>query len=87
MSNQLSPEEKANNIFIKFLGCQPVKTQGTTTVRLLPPDKELAKRCALIAVEEIMDAIRVFHNGAEWQLHETMGWQYWTLVKTKIELL
>ena len=46
-----------------------------------------AKESALICADEIMDAIKVFHNGADWQLYDTMGWQYWTKVKEEITKL
>jgi len=50
----LTAKEKAEELVIKFSGCQPVKTQGTSTIMLLPPDRVLAKQCALICVEEMI---------------------------------
>jgi len=77
----MTPEEKAESIFTHY--CDALNHAEFPSIKVV----RTAKRCALIAVEEIMSAIKVFHNGADWQLYETMGWQYWTLVKKQIELL
>ncbi len=64
-----------NNTFTNFTDA---KEKNTKTFKM-------AVRSAGIEVDGIISAIEQFFNGPEWQLHETMGWQYWQEVKKRIE--
>lgn len=44
-----------------------------------------APQCALVAVEEILDALGIFSNGPGWELGDTIDWQFWQAVKNEIE--
>lgn len=71
-----TPKEKANDLVVKF-------------IQFVPADETFeflyAKKCALIAVDEILNSIksaqfRVWH-------HEEMTSEFWNEVKTEIEKL
>ncbi len=83
----MSPEEKAYDILVKFIGCQPVKTIGTTTVRLVPPDKELAKRSAIICVEKILNVFDTMPLQDATRYYRKSESEYWNqvldILKTK----
>lgn len=68
----MKPKEKAEELIFKFKNSQD--SDGYNDVR----DIEAAKRCALIAVDEIMDALE--KNGS-W------NYDYWKQVKQEIEKL
>lgn len=66
----MTPKEKAFELIIKF----EIKPNGIT--------KELAKRSALIAVDELI-AEHMFDDS----LHAARRYMYWNQVKQEIELL
>ena len=71
----MKPEEKANNLCMRFL------IQTTTDIPY-GINKTIAKECALIAVDEILNAI-------DWHKFETPNneIEYWEEVKQEIEKL
>jgi hypothetical protein len=69
----MTPKEKADKLCIDFL----IKP-NTTDIRF-GMDKELAKQCALIAVDELIKVSTFFKLGEELL--------YWNIVKTEIEKL
>jgi hypothetical protein len=69
----MTPKEKANNLCMRFL------IQTTTDIPY-GINKTIAKECALIAVDEIIDW------SSQWSgLHNEIS--YWQEVKKEIELL
>lgn len=46
-----------------------------------------SKACALISVDEIIEALRVFYTGPDWGFKDTMGFQFWQKVKEHINTL
>jgi hypothetical protein len=69
----MKPEEKANNLCMRFL------IQTTTDIPY-GINKTIAKECALIAVDEIMNVII---GSYDYELEKI----YWQEVKKEIELL
>jgi hypothetical protein len=65
----MTPEEKANNLCMKFL-------IQTTTIIPYGINKTIAKECALIAVDEILDTIK-------WCIGDSQV-EYWQDVKKEI---
>ena len=70
----MTPKEKADKLCIDFL-----MKPNTTDIRF-GMDKQLAKQCALIAVDEIMNVII---GSYDYELEKI----YWQDVKNEIELL
>ena len=67
----MTPKEKAKELVNKYWG------KGITN------DKEIAKQCALIAVDEILN----WHLEFLFISNESVGHQYWLDVKQEIEKL
>lgn len=44
-----------------------------------------ATECAIVCVEEIIKAITLFHNGADWQLKQTTTWEFWNAVLDELK--
>ena len=74
----MTPKEKADKLCIDFL----IKP-NTRDIRF-GMDKQLAKQCALIAVEEILSDYKnyLMHENTEYK-----GLMYWQEVKKEIEKL
>jgi hypothetical protein len=73
----MTPNEKANELVEKFYMPLPLKIEVITKVKRIPfeyNDWEVAKQCALIAVDEILEVI-----------HTNMEDKYWQEVKQEIE--
>ena len=72
----MTPKQKADKLCIDFL-----MKPNTTDIRFYM-DKQLAKQCALIAVDEILEAI-------DWHAYEAPNKEifFWEQVKTEIEKL
>ena len=73
----MTPQEKSEDLFILYLnkGMNQIKPVINRVIR-----KEMAKQCALIAVDEIIDV-------AYWEYMESMGEKeekYWKQVKQEI---
>jgi hypothetical protein len=69
----MDPEKKARELVDKFWGLNPIYEVGTGN-----PDYEMAKRSALVTVDEIISACE--YNNVE-------GWNtdWWNKVKLEIE--
>lgn len=80
----MTPEDKAKELWAKFYN-EPNNIQGEDISRWAVTSIQTAKSCALIAVDEILDAIKEFWNGPDWGLADTMGWQYWNKVKKELQ--
>jgi hypothetical protein len=74
----MTPKEKADKLCIDFL-----MKPNTADIRF-GMDKQLAKQCALIAVEEILSDYKnyLMHENTEYK-----GLKYWQEVKKEIENL
>jgi len=73
----MKPKEKAEDLFMMYVnkGMSQIKPVINRVIR-----KEMAKQCALIAVDEIIDV-------AYWEYMESMGEKeekYWEEVKQEI---
>jgi hypothetical protein len=73
----MKPKEKAEDLFMMYVnkGMSQIKPVINRVIR-----KEMAKQCALIAVDEIIDV-------AYWEYMESMGEKeekYWQEVKQEI---
>ena len=78
--NRMKPKEKAEDLFMMYVnkGMSQIKPVINRVIR-----KEMAKQCALIAVDEIIDV-------AYWEYMESMGEKekdYWEQVKQEINNL
>ena len=73
----MTPKEKADKLCIDFL----IKP-NTTDIRF-GMDKQLAKQCALIAVDEIIEANPIAFDEDD----NCIAKQWWQEVKIEIELL
>jgi hypothetical protein len=76
----MKPKEKAEDLFMMYVnkGMSQIKPVINRVIR-----KEMAKQCALIAVDEIIDV-------AYWEYMESMGEKekdYWEQVKQEINNL
>jgi hypothetical protein len=69
----MNPKEKAEHLVIKYLRIKDVWIKG------LWFNKELAKECALIAAEEIIELLLLSLN--------TLDYNYWLEVKKEIKEL
>jgi hypothetical protein len=72
----MTPEQKANNLCMKFL------IQTTTDIPY-GINKTIAKECALIAVDEIIEANPIAFDEDD----NCIAKQWWQEVKTEIEKL
>jgi hypothetical protein len=72
----MTPKEKANNLCMRFL------IQTTTDIPY-GLNKAIAKECALIAVDEIIDS----NPNLKWFAKLDDSIKYWKEVKQEIELL
>jgi hypothetical protein len=72
----MTPEQKANNLCMKFL------IQTTTDIPY-GINKAIAKECALIAVDEIIEANPIAFDEDD----NCIAKQWWQEVKTEIEKL
>ena len=72
----MTPKQKADKLCIDFL-----MKPNTTDIRFYM-DKQLAKQCALIAVDEILEAI-------DWHAYEAPNKEicFWEQLKTETEKL
>ena len=75
--NRMKPKEKAEDLFMMYVnkGMSQIKPVINRVIR-----KEMAKQCALIAVDEIIEL-------AYWEYMESMGEKeekYWQEVKQEI---
>ena len=87
MTNSITPEEKAVRLLDYFMDLH--EEQEYNTPRYMP--KEMAKQCALIAVDEILDTIRI-HLMEDPSTEEVVKFVetriiYWEEVKQEIEKL
>jgi hypothetical protein len=71
----MTPKQKANSLCMKYL------IQTTTDIPY-GINKTIAKECALIAVDEILDVLNQIH----WVI-VSKDFKYWSEVKKEIELL
>ena len=71
--SEMTPKDKANELVDKFFNI-------TATMFLADCGRKKAKECAMIAVEEIIDALVGCHTAEEWG-------NYWNEVKSEIEKL
>lgn len=70
----MTPQEKAEKLLDNFIWC------ATTPEQTAPLAKEVAKQCAIICVEEILD------NGGDDRLYlGSNDREYWNEVLTEIE--
>lgn len=74
----MTPKEKAFELIDKYSLLVPIEFGGM--------DKNLAKQCALIAVDEMFEEISKWAGG-EFQQWEKQRWKYLLEVKQEIELL
>jgi len=61
----MTPKENAKELVDKFYIPLPLKREVITKVKKIPfeyDDWEVAKQCALIAVDEIIEAIKIADN-------------------------
>lgn len=72
----MTPKEKAQEMYNQFLDAMPHPETTNAAVN------SIAKKCALIAVDEIM---KIGWNLPHYDNQE--GYNYWYLVKTEIEKL
>ena len=73
----MTPKEKAKYLVQKYL-CKIIEFAYAETHY-----KELAKQCALIAVNEILDSCPMYYTGFEYE----SNLEYWQKVKTEIKKL
>lgn len=75
----MTPKEKAEELVLKYLRLQEKNSYNWF-------DRKLAKECALIAVDEMVEEISKWAGGnfIEW---EKERWKYWHEVKQEIEKL
>jgi hypothetical protein len=79
------PQEKAKELVDTFYQLFPLNKDVNTTdgeLHLEYNDWEQAKQCALIAVDEVLNALA----NTDTKVFE-FGWHYWKEVKQQIELL
>ncbi len=76
----MTPKEKAEDLFIIYVnnGMSQIKPVINRVIR-----KEMAKQCALIAVDEILDSCPMYYTGFEYE----SNLEYWQEVKTEIKKL
>ena len=74
----MTPKEKAKELINKYSLLVPIEFGGM--------DEELAKKCSLIAVDEIVEECGNWTGGTNdgW---DTKRFDYWQEVKQEIELL
>ena len=85
----MTPKEKAEELIFKFKNSQ--NSDGYNDVR----DIEAAKRCALIAVDEIISSREddsafndtMSYNGSDYYTPHPMYLTYWKQVKQEIDVL
>jgi ferritin-like protein len=75
----MTPKEKAEDLFSKFIDEIP-PNQEKDINKFMEVDREAAKQCALIAVDEIMNVII---GSYDYELEKI----YWQEVKKEIEAL
>jgi hypothetical protein len=73
-------KEKAEELFMIYVnkGMSQIKPVINRVIR-----KEMAKQCALIAVDEIIDSSPMYYTGFEYE----SNLEYWQEVKTEIKKL
>jgi hypothetical protein len=76
----MTPQEKAEELYFKYSmkGLEEIKSILNRVVR-----KNIAKQCALIAVNEIIDSSPMYYTGFEFE----SNLEYWQQVKTEIKKL
>ena len=74
----MTPKEKAKEMVNKMHGVTPPRD----ILELLYSDKEIAKQCALIAVDEMIEQQQIQAENMIWSCVE-----YWQEVKQEIEAL
>jgi hypothetical protein len=74
----MTPKEKAEDLFMIFVnnGMSQIKPVINRVIR-----KEMAKQCALITVNEILDSCPMYYEGFEYE----SNLEYWQKVKQEIE--
>jgi hypothetical protein len=74
------PKDKAEELFMIYVnkGMSQIKPVINRVIR-----KEMAKQCALIAVDEIIDSSPMYYTGFEYE----SNLEYWQEVKTEIKKL
>ena len=74
------PKDKAEELFMIYVnkGMSQIKPVINRVIR-----KEMAKQCALIAVDEIIDSSPMYYTGFEYE----SNLEYWQQVKTEIKKL
>jgi len=87
MENSITPQEKAVRLLDYFMDLS--EEQEYNTPRYM--SKEMAKQCALIAVDEILDALKIF-LGKDKSSEDVVDFAskriiYWQEVKQEIEKL
>ena len=81
----MTPQEKANELFHKFylVNSESVELETGEYDLVLSLDARDAKQCALIALEEILDALKFMPYGIQY----LSARDYFEEVKEEIELL
>jgi hypothetical protein len=76
----MTPQEKAEDLFMMYVnkGMNQIKPVINRVIR-----KEMAKQCALIAVDEILNIYQI--KNAAFEFYEVRN--YWQEVKQEIEKL
>ena len=72
----MTPKEKAQELFLKYYN----RIEHTLSIEYVGYDWDIAKTCALIAVDEILDMVK--HTPIEF-----IETDYWQEVKQEIEKL
>jgi hypothetical protein len=76
-----NPKEKAEDLFMMYVnkGMSQIKPVINRVIR-----KEMAKQCALIAVDEVIENLVELSNGEFTFIHNV---EYWQQVKQEIQAL
>ena len=78
----MTPKEKAQKLFDKYFLLQESATDKNGNWFVIALNKGLAKKCSLVAVDEILN-MGIMAQSGEWN----MAKDYWQEVKTEIERL
>jgi hypothetical protein len=79
----MTPKEKAKELFEKYFLLHESATDENGVWILSALNKALAKKCALIAVDEILQSDGWSSSRLEWDMYAS----YWNKVKQEIEKL